>query len=215
MLQQNLGIIADIQGDIISAFGYYNAALTTLDLKRDCGTVSKILSNLGYLYAKQGRDDDARISFDRALCLARESEEMMVEGIVEENRAELELNAGDIDNAYPSIERALSIADRRDDTLRFAAALKLSAIHQRLTGDLSGAIATLQHALALAAPSEDALLSAELLFLFGCFTWELGDDRMGRLSVTNSLEAFRRIHAHQWVTRAESRLSRGASGRYC
>ena len=139
----------------------------------------------------------------------------MCEGIVSENQAELAIPRGDIDTAYAAIDRALFIADERDDCLRYAAALKLTAACQRASGHLAGAIATLQHALALSSQTEDAMLAAELLFDFGCATWEIGDATTGRSIVTRALESFGRIEARQWATRVRQRLSGDASGRYC
>jgi len=118
MLQQNLGVVSDIRGNSVAARAYYRAALTTLDLIGDAGTVLKVLNNLGYLCAKEQRDDEARSVLRRAVTMARETGDLMSEGIIEENRAELELSVGDIEAAYPSIDRALSIADGRDDTMR-------------------------------------------------------------------------------------------------
>jgi tetratricopeptide (TPR) repeat protein len=215
MLQQNLGVIADIRGELIAAINHYHAGLTTLEKNQDSNTTAKILSNLGYLYAKEGRCDEARTAYSQALRLSRETGDRVCEGIVSENQAELAIACRDIDRAYAAIDRALSIADERDDCLRYAAALKLTAACQRASGDLAGAIATLQHALALSSQTEDAMLAAELLFDFGCATWEIGDAGTGRNILTRSLESFERIEARQWATRVRQRLSGDAFGRYC
>ena len=137
------------------------------------------MSNIGYLYLKEARTDEARASFAQALRLCRESGDRICEGTVYENQAELAIASGDVDGAYPAIERALSIADERDDSLRYAAGLRLSAACRRMSRDLTGAIAALQHALALSASGEDAMLTAELLFDFGCVTCDLGDANTG------------------------------------
>jgi tetratricopeptide (TPR) repeat protein len=215
MLQQNLGVLSDIRGDVEAALNYYNAGLATLDESGDRATAAKLMSNIGYLYAKEGRNDEARASYAQALRLSRESGDRVCEGLVYENQAELAVAAGDLDTAYPAIEHALSIADERDDCLRYAAGLKLRAACQRASGDLNGAIATLQHALALSGQSEDAMLAAELLFDFGCVTWELGDANTARKLLSSCLESFERIEARQWSARVRQRLSKGVSGRYC
>jgi len=147
--------------------------------------------------------------------MARETGDLMSEGIIEENRAELELSVGDIEAAYPSIDRALSIADGRDDTMRYASALKLSAEIRRLLGDVRGAVDTLQHAIALCRRSEDALLNAELLYRFGCATWALGDEQSARDVLRTALCQFERIAARRWVGRVHRRLAEGTTGRYC
>lgn len=215
MLQQNLGVIADMRGDVNAAFNYYNAGLATLDVSGDRSTAAKLMSNIGYLYAKEARTDEARTSYTQALRLCRESGDQVCEGIVHANQADLAIAIGDLDSAYPSIERALSIADQRDDVVRYAAALKLTAACQRASGNLNAAIATLQHALALSGPGEDALLTAELLFDFGCVTWELGDAANGHKVLLSCLHSFERIQAPKWAARVRQRLSESVSGRYC
>lgn len=215
MLQQNLGVISDIRGNSVAALAYYRAALATLDALDDGATTLKVLNNLGYLCAKDQRDDEARSVLARAVTMARECGDLMCEGIIEENRAELELSVGDVDAAYPSIETALAIADKRDDTMRYASALKLSAETRRRLGDVRGAVETLQHAIALSDHSEDALLTAELLFRFGCATCELGDAVSGRDLLSKALCQFERISARRWVARVHRRLAESTSGRYC
>ena len=215
MLQQNLGVVADIRGNSVAALAYYRAALVTLDIAADRGTTLKVLNNLGYLCAKEKRDQEARSILNRAVTMARECGDLMCEGIIEENRAELELSVGDMDTAYSSIERALAIADHRDDRMRYASALKLKAETSRRLGDVRGAVDILQHAIALSGQSEDVLLSAELLYWFGCATWELGDESSAREILSSSLCQFERIAARQWVTRVHRRLADAASGRYC
>jgi tetratricopeptide (TPR) repeat protein len=173
------------------------------------------MSNIGYLYLKEARTDEARASFAQALRLCRDSGDRVCEGTVYENQAELAIASGDVDGAYPAIERALSIADERDDSLRYAAGLRLAAACRRMSGDLTAAIAALQHALALSASGEDAMLSAELLFDFGCVTCDLGDANTGLKILASSLESFDRIEAPQWAARVRQRLSNHGSGRYC
>ena len=59
------------------------------------------------------------------------------------------------------------------------------------------------------------MLTAELLFDFGCATWEVGDANTARTALTRSLESFERIEAREWVARVRQRLSGDVSGRYC
>ena len=214
MLQQNLGIIADIRGNVAAAIAHYHAALETADRFDDASGDLRVLNNLGYLYARQNQPNDARALYAKALEMARDSGDLLSEGIIEENRAELALIERDIPAAYPAIERALSIADEREDSLRYASALRLLAECRRRTGDLPGAIEraileTLEHAITLAGTSEDALLSAELLFRLGCARWESGDESMGRQEIATSLLGFERIAARPWIAKVRKHLADG------
>jgi len=215
MLQQNIGVISDIRGNSIAAIAYYKAALATLGAVGNKRTTLKVLNNLGYLCTREQRDDEAKSLLQRAVKMARQCGDLMSEGIIEENRAELELSVGDLEAARASIDRALAIADRRDDTLRYASALKLKAETRRRLGDVREAVDTLQHAIALSIRGEDALLSAELLYRFGCAIWELGDVPYARDVLSDALCQFERIAARGWAARVHRRLAEGASGRYC
>jgi len=158
MIQQNLGIVADIRGNPAAALAHYRVALRVLEETKDPQAICWVLNNLGYLLVREGDFDEARDAFERALGLARARGDLLSEGILEGNRAELRLIRGEFDEAYAGILRAFEIADQRDDDVRRAGALKLLGAYQRLTGRPAEAVDTLQQALTLSAVGEDALL---------------------------------------------------------
>lgn len=214
MIQQNLGIVADIRGNPAAAIAHYRVGLRMLEEANDLQAICGVLNNLGYLLAKEGRFDEARESFERALGIARARGDLMSEGIIQENRAELRLMVGEIDEAYAPIQRSLEIAEQRGDDVRRAGALKLLGSYQRLSGRPAEAAETFRHALTLSAVGEDAVLGAEVLYQFGLALHDLGDRTSARQVWNASLEAFERISARQWVGRVRDRLSTGGTGRY-
>lgn len=214
MLQQNLGIIADIRGNPAAALAHYLVALRTFEATNDLQQVCWTLNNLGYLYVKEQRFDEAESSFDRALQLARSRGDLRTEGIVEENRGELCLLRGELQSAGRSIERALDIAERRHDDVRKGAALKLRGAFERMSGRCADAVETLRRAMTLSAIGEDALLGAEILYQFGNALHCTGDITGAREVWQAALDAFERIAARQWVGRVRGRLTGEISGRY-
>jgi len=214
MIQQNLGIVADIRGNPAAALAHYRVALRVLEETKDPQAICWVLNNLGYLLVREGNFDEARDAFERALGLARARGDLLSEGILEANRAELRLIRGEFDDAYAGILRAFEIADQRDDDVRRAGALKLLGAYQRLTGLPTEAVDTLQRALTLSAVAEDALLGAEILYQFGVALHDMGDKDAARQVWGAALEAFERISARQWVGRARQRLSAGGTSRY-
>jgi tetratricopeptide (TPR) repeat protein len=214
MLQQNLGIVADIRGNPAAALAHYRVSLRTFEASNDLQPMCWVLNNLGILHTREGQHDEARAVLDRALGIARARGDLMSEGIIEENRAELQLVLGNIGDAAGPLHRALSIAEQRHDGIRRAAALKLRGAYERLSGRPVDAQATLQHALTLSALAEDALLGAEILYQFGMALDAAGDRTNARDVWKGALEAFERIAARQWVGRVRQRLSDGNSGRY-
>ena len=214
MIQQNLGIVADIRGNPAAALAHYRLALRVLEEANDPQATCWVLNNLGYLLVREGRFDEARDAFERGLGLARARGDLMSEGILEGNRGELRLMLGEIEEAHAHITRSLEIADQRDDDVRRAGALKLLGAYQRLAGRPAEAAETLQRALTLSAVGEDALLGAETLYQFGVALSDLGDTDSAQQVWRAALEAFERISARQWVGRVRQRLSTGGTSRY-
>jgi len=214
MIQQNLGITADIRGNPAAALAHYRVSLRTFESTNDLQPMVWVLNNLGVLHTKENQFDEARVTFDRALGLARARGDLMSEGILEENRAELHLILEELDEAVDPIGRALAIAEQRGDDVRRAAALKLRGAHQRMSNRGAEAVSTLRHALTLSAVGEDALQGGEILYQFGLALHATGDSDGARQIWEAALETFERIAARQWVGRVRARLSGGASGRY-
>jgi tetratricopeptide (TPR) repeat protein len=214
MLEQNLGIIADIRGNPASALAHYRVSLQTFEKSNDLQYVSGVLNNLGYLHAKEGRFDEANAAYGRALLIARDRGDLMSEGVIEENRGELRLILNELEDAAPSIERALSIALKRNDLERQASALKLRGALQRLLGYPSASIKTLTQALGLSAVGEDALLGAELLYQFGASLFANDNREQANDAWRASMDAFVRLNARDWVARLRSRLTDGGTDRY-
>jgi tetratricopeptide (TPR) repeat protein len=214
MLRQNLGVLSDIAGITGVALAHYRASLDTFEGSNDSQNICWVLSNLGCLHVKEHRFETARVAYDRALAITRELGDLFTEGLIEENRAEMELTLGDLDAARTPIDRALSIAEQRHDIVRRAAAMKLRGAHERLSGDADSAADTLSHALTLSAVGEDAMIGAEILYQFGNALADRGVEKSAREVWTTALEAFERIGAPDWVERAEKRLSNGSTGRY-
>jgi tetratricopeptide (TPR) repeat protein len=213
-IEQNLGIIADIGGDAMGALAHYRAAQRVFEEAKDDQRLCWLLINVGYLYAKEHRYDEAEAVFLRGTAIARARGDLMSEGFLEENRAEARMIAGYPDEAHEPIVRALQVAELRRDDIRRAAALKLRGAYERLMGRSETAVETLRHALTLSTLGEDALLGAEVLYQFGLALHAAGDARMAGDVWRAALEAFQRIAAPDWIERTREVLSQGPSGRY-
>jgi tetratricopeptide (TPR) repeat protein len=166
-----------------------------------------VLNNLGVLLFKTGRLDEARGSYDRALTLARYRGDLLSEGVIEANVAELEMKRGNLSAAAPSIERALTVAELRQDKLRRAAGLKLRGVSLRMAGQAREALEQLRTAMTLSAVTEDALLGGEIMYECGLALGQLGDMKGARQSWAAALDAFERIGAVDWVERVRGTLA--------
>lgn len=214
MLQQNLGILADIQGNPTAALAYHRVSLCTFESTNDLQLLCWALNNVGYFYVKEGHYAEAREAFDRALGIARARGDLMSEGIILESSAELHLVLGETREAFVAVGRALEIAEQRGDDVRRAAALKQRGAYERMVGLPGDAVDTLRVAMTLSAVGEDALLGAEILYQFGLALDAAGDAQSARDVWQAALEAFERIGARQWIDRVHQRLSHGGTSRY-
>src|SRR5258705_6804834 len=163
MVQQNLGIVADMQGRTDEAVAHFRLALASFEIEEQRDAALWVLNNLGVLYTREGAYVRAGDVLARALSLALALKDVASETFVEENRATLFLATGSIDKAEAAATRAFALAERRRDNTRRAAALRLLARIERQRGSdrhEAHAIALLERALALCQPGDAARLPA-------------------------------------------------------
>ena len=206
MIQQNLGILADMRGERTRARVHYWWSLHLFEATNDAEGMTWVLNNLGLVDVADGKFDLAEREYDRSLALARERGDLLAEGVVEENRADLRIQRGELNDALRSISRALAIAEQRGDAARRAAALKLRAICERRREDVSMAIDTLRLAAKFGARADDAMLRAEILFALGEALAASSDVRGARDVWSRALDVFERVGAKAWITRVRARL---------
>jgi tetratricopeptide (TPR) repeat protein len=166
MVQQNLGIVADVQGRTDEAVAHFRLSLVAFEQEDQLGPMLSVMNNLGVLYTRERSFRRAEESLDRALSLARRLGDVVHEGIIEENRSALFLALGNTEKAEGSAAAALRIAEQRKDNTRRAAALRCLA-RVAIRRSPAEAISLLERALSLAELGEDALLRAETLAALG------------------------------------------------
>ena len=195
MVQQNLGILASIRGAWDAALASYRLSLAAFDAEHDVIAASWVLNNIGKLHGDRGETALAEQCFARASGIARERGDLLVESVVEQNRAELLLIQRKLDDAAAACARAFALAQQRGDGLRIAETLKLRAKLERERGEYDSAIATLEQARRATNPTEDALLAAELLCEIGEVWRRRGERVMAGAMWTEALAAFERVGA--------------------
>ncbi len=207
MIQQNLGILANIRGDWDGALARYRMSLRTFEDMNDEEAVSWVLNNLGMLHTDQGRYADADGMFVRGLALARARGDVLVEGAFEVNRAEMLIAAERWDQAEEGLRRALGIAEQRGDRLRSAEALRLIARIKRHERELEQAREALDQARALTCDGDDALLGAELLSELAEICHSQGRIGEARDAWQGARDEFTRLGATRDAGLVEARLS--------
>ena len=184
MVQQNLGIVADVQGRTDEAVAHFRLSLVAFEQEDEMASALLVLNNLGVLYTRENAYRRAEEVLERALSLARKLGDVVAECVIEENRSALFLALGNLEKAESAGASALSIAEQRKDSTRRAAALRaLARVATRRSPN--EAVALLERAIVLCELGEDTLLRSETLT-------DLGDAYMATQQAVRARECWRR-----------------------
>jgi tetratricopeptide (TPR) repeat protein len=201
MVEMNRGVIAASLGDWDAGLVRLRMGLRAFESIGDKKGASYAYNNIGMQYAFRKHYSRAVESFELALAIAYEREDMVVEATVELNLGDVRIRQGELDSAGRSVARALKIAEIRRDRLRMAEALRLKARIERLRGQLATAVETLRQARYQAREGEDAMLQLELLTELGELCREQGDAERTREVLREALAGFAELGA---MRRAEA-----------
>ncbi|HKP75061.1 MAG TPA: HD domain-containing phosphohydrolase [Longimicrobiaceae bacterium] len=159
-IEQNLGILSYIRGDLVAALDHYGAGLAHLRAVGHLRGCAHALNNLGILHLSMGQLAAADTSFQEALALCEQEGDIVTAGAVLINRTELFLALDQPDRARASCDEGFEIASRLGDQWRRGEALKFYGIIYRQTGKLHLAEIHLAQAIEIAR-GRDPLLEAE------------------------------------------------------
>jgi len=162
MTAQNLGVIANVRGDLVEARRHYEASLReyrALGLPKD---VAVALNNLGLLHTHTEAWNDAERAFTEAIGVADSLGDTVMRMLLDVNLAELWVARREYTQAHHCVRHALDLAARTGDVLAVGQASKLLGIIARETGDLIEAEAQFQRAEEAAVARSDVLLQAEV-----------------------------------------------------
>ena len=161
MVEQNLGVIASMHGDTVTALKHHSASLEqyrVLGLKEELG---RQLSNIGLAYARLGRLDQADAAYREASSVARECGDTWTRLMVELNQVDLLIVRGDFEEARVLCHRVLSDAGEIRETRLLAETYKHYGVIARETRELAESEKFLGMAYERAVAREDLLLAAE------------------------------------------------------
>ncbi|HEX6307571.1 MAG TPA: HD domain-containing phosphohydrolase [Longimicrobiales bacterium] len=163
IIDQNLGTLASIRGNMELAIASYESALERFRRLDDTSSVISSLNNLGMAQRELGDWTSAERCFDEAFELGNELRDAVLIGNIELNRAELGLRRGAYDEARESCDRAFEVFTRVESLAGQGEAYKIyGALFGRMNKP-SLADAHFHRATELALASGDRLLEAEVL----------------------------------------------------
>ena len=161
MASANLGIVANIRGDLVLALQHYQAALVdyrSLGMERD---VCAALNNLGMLHADLHQWEAAARRYQEAQGIAEALGDLELRVKLAANVAEMCVAQGDFDAASAACERARAALSAVPDAAAACDVEKVSGVVARERGDFQAAHAHFERAAALADSRKDLLLAAE------------------------------------------------------
>ncbi len=160
-IEQNLGILANIQGGHTEALAHYQQSLFAFQRSGDERGCAIAYHNLGMVSADQAKWEEADEYFRRCLEITAAVGDVHLTGLGLLNRSEVHLARQRYGDAQSDAEAALRIFDRLGTRLDKADAYKVIGRVYRETGRLALAEARLTAAIELAVNTDSVLSEAE------------------------------------------------------
>jgi tetratricopeptide (TPR) repeat protein len=160
-IEQNLGIVANIQGEWAEAMDHYSRSLAAYEANADERGCAFAHHNLGMIHAdrKQWAEADRHYQASQALALAAGDRHLGAIALM--NRAEVRLARGESEGARAGAEQALAIFNEVDARRHKAGAHRLLGMVFRQSGQMALAESHLRSALEIAASTCAPLIEAD------------------------------------------------------
>lgn len=213
MVEQNIGTLANIQGDTASALSSYGEALKGFRRVGDSRGQVWALINMGIAHTDLGAWEEADASFNDAFEVADALRDMANLGTIEINRAKLYVRKGDHMLARESCDRAYETFSRLGSRRWLAETHRTYGRLFRETGKPTLALKHLKEAALTASQSEDRLCEAEAEAESALL--HLNEERNAEAlrSLNRAHRLFTELHARRELLDIDQRLD-GLEGRY-
>lgn len=207
-IEQNFGIMANIEGDLQAALGHYQRSLDAFRAANSDRGCAVAYHNLGMLSADRQSWDDADDYFRATLQFAEATGDLELRGHVLLNRTEVYIARGHYENARASAEEALRIFDQLGSRNHKSNAYTLLGIIYRETGYAILAEARLETAVQLAADSGVDLAQAEACRELAVLYQGLGRNQEALRLLNTAHRLFGRLNARRDLVETASKVQR-------
>jgi putative nucleotidyltransferase with HDIG domain len=161
IVEQNLGVIANMRGDVPRALRHYRTSLAGYRALGLDHYVATLLNDIGMAYADLGRWEDAEGTYREALALCEACGDASAALMIDVNRAAMRVARGDYADAQVVCERVLQEARPLNDLRVLSEVYKHCGVIARELGRTDEAEEYLRVAFESAVRREDLLLAAE------------------------------------------------------
>jgi putative nucleotidyltransferase with HDIG domain len=194
-VQQNLGILANIQGDLDEAIARYERSLAAY---RDCGDThgcAITYHNLGMVSTDRGQFTAAECYFRESRALAERTGDAYLQGLCLVNHAEVDLARQRFENARQAAEEALVLFEKLGARAPKADAYRVIGVVYRETGRPALADARLHDAIELAVSAGSVLSEAEACRELALLYQTMGRNQEALGLLNRAYRLFRRLDA--------------------
>ena len=160
-IEQNLGIVANIRGELDEALGHYRRSLEAFRASGDRRGCAMAYHNLGMISADRQLWDEAAHYYQESLETAEAIGDVYLRGLCLLNRTEVLVARQRYPDARRDAEEALRIFDQLDARANKSGAYRSLGVVYRAMGYPALAEARLQRAIGLAVEADSALNEAD------------------------------------------------------
>jgi putative nucleotidyltransferase with HDIG domain len=160
-VEQNLGVLANIQGDLGEAVEHYERSLEAYRASNDEHGCAIAYHNLGMVSADRHELDEADRYFQQSSEIAARAGDVHLQGLCLVNHADVHLARGRYEEARRNAEAALAIFDQLGSATDKAEAYRVIGMMYRETGRPALAESRLRSAIELAVSAGSVLNEAE------------------------------------------------------
>lgn len=204
----NLGVVANIRGDLREARTRYLEGIASFVRSGNKRDAALVYNNLGMVCADLAEWLEAEVCFDRGIEIARRLADVPLLAKMYANRAEPLLRLGETGRALGSLDEAERLAGPLDARGTLADAARFRGMVEVARRDYAAAERHLGRAASLARKGGLELEEAEALREAGDLHRTLGRHRRARRALERSLLLFRRLGADADAARVEAMLER-------
>jgi len=206
-IEQNLGIIATVQGDHAAALGHYRSSLQACQAAGDPKGCAIAYHNLGMISADQGAWAEAERYYREAQRIAEATGDVHLQGLCLLNHSEVHLARQAFEEARGSAEAALAVFDGLGSRLDKADAYRVLGVVYRETGRFALSEARLNAAIELASGTESVLSEAEASRELGRLYQAMSRNQEALTLLNTAWRLFRRLDARLDLVDVEAKVA--------
>jgi putative nucleotidyltransferase with HDIG domain len=206
-VEQNLGILANIRGDLEEALACYGRSLEAYRSSGDEHGCALAYHNLGMVSADRELWDEADRHFRTSLEIAERAGDVHLQGLCRVNQAEVQVARQRFADARRNAEAALTIFDRLGARAEKASAYRVIGVVYRETGRPALAESRLRSAIALAAAAGSVLNEAEASRELALLCQAMGRNQEALALLTAAHRLFGRLDARRDLVNVDGRVA--------